>query len=67
MLWLWCRPATAALIQPPDRELPCAMGVAIKTKPKKLKSIFKLRITEAFNGKIRSKEELVMIILEDQR
>ena len=67
MLWLWCRPATAALIQPPDRELPCAMGVAIKTKQKKLKSIFKLRITEAFNGKIRSKEELVMIILEDQR
>ena len=31
-LWLWCRPAAAALIQPLGWKLPCAMGVALKKK-----------------------------------
>ena len=35
LLWLWCRLAPAAPIQPLAWELPYAMGVAIKTKPKK--------------------------------
>ena len=26
LLWLWCRPAAAALIQPLAWELPCATG-----------------------------------------
>ena len=30
LLWLWFRPAAAALIQPLAWELPCAMGVALK-------------------------------------
>ena len=30
LLWLWCRLATAALIQPLDWELPYAAGAAIK-------------------------------------
>ena len=29
-LWLWCRPAAAALIQPLAQELPYALGVALK-------------------------------------
>ena len=31
-LWLWCRPAAVALIQPLAWELPYAMGVALKSK-----------------------------------
>ena len=34
-LWLWHRPAAAALIWPIDWELPYATGVAIKRKEKK--------------------------------
>ena len=30
LLWLWCRPAAAALIQPLAWEPSCAMGVALK-------------------------------------
>ena len=37
MLWLWCRPADAALIRPLARELPYATGVAVKRKKKKKK------------------------------
>ena len=32
LLWLWCRPAAAALIRPLAQELPCAMGVGLKKK-----------------------------------
>ena len=34
LLWLWCRPATAALIQPLAREFPYAVGRALKKKKK---------------------------------
>ena len=34
LLWLWCRPAAAALIQPLDLELPYAVGSALKKKKK---------------------------------
>ena len=33
-LWLWCRPAAAALIQPLAWELPYAIDVALKSKNK---------------------------------
>ena len=36
LLWLWCRPADTALIQPLASELPYVMGVALK-RPKKKK------------------------------
>ena len=32
MLWLWCRLAAAALIQPLGRELPYAAGAAVRGK-----------------------------------
>ena len=32
LLWLWCRPAAVALIQPLVWELPYAVSVALKTK-----------------------------------
>ena len=35
LLWLWCRPAAAALIQPLAWELPYASGAALKIKKKK--------------------------------
>ena len=35
LLWLWCRPAAAALIQPLDLELPYAVGSALKKKKKR--------------------------------
>ena len=35
LLWLWCRPAATAPIQPLDWEHPCAMGAALKKKQKK--------------------------------
>ena len=38
LLWLWCRPAATALIQPLAWELPYATGTALKkTKGKKKK------------------------------
>ena len=42
LLWLWCRLAAAAPVQPPDWELPCAAGVALKKvkKKKKKKKLF---------------------------
>ena len=35
LLWLWCRLAAAAPLQPLAWELPYAMGVALKSKKKK--------------------------------
>ena len=34
LLWLWCRPAAAALIQPLAQELPYATGAALVKKKK---------------------------------
>ena len=34
-LWLWCRPAAAALIQPLAQELPYAADAALERKNKK--------------------------------
>ena len=36
LLWLWCRQAAVALIQPLAWELPCAMGVALKKTNKQI-------------------------------
>ena len=35
LLWLWCRPAAAALIRPPAWEPPYAAGAALKKKRRK--------------------------------
>ena len=37
MLWLWCRLAAAALVQPLGWELPYAMDATLKSKKKKKK------------------------------
>ena len=37
LLWLLCRPAAVALIQPLGWELPSAAGAALKSKKKKKK------------------------------
>ena len=39
MLWLWCRLAAATPIQTLAWEPPCAMGVALKKKKKKGKTV----------------------------
>ena len=36
LLWLWCRPAAAAPIQPIARELPYAKGTAPKKEKRKM-------------------------------
>ena len=38
-LWLWCRPAAAAPIQPLDYEFPYAIDVALNRKKKKKKGV----------------------------
>ena len=35
LVWLWCRPAAVALIQPLAWELPYAAGATLKKKTKK--------------------------------
>ena len=35
LLWLWCRPAAVSPIHPLAWELPCALGVALKSRKKK--------------------------------
>ena len=39
LLWLWHRPAAAALIQPPAWEPPYTTGAALKSKKKKKANI----------------------------
>ena len=39
LLWLWCRPASEALIQPLAWELPCAAGVVLKRKKKEKQKV----------------------------
>ena len=39
LLWLWYRPAAIALIQPLAQELPYAIGVALRKKKRKRKSL----------------------------
>ena len=42
-LWLWCRPAAAALIQPLPWELPYATNAALKSQ-KKIKKLKKQKL-----------------------
>ena len=46
LLWLWCRPATVALIQSLAWEPPYAMGTALKRLKKKKEYNSVLRVTE---------------------
>ena len=50
LLWLWCRPAAAALVRPLACELLCAVGAALKRQEKKKKI------------RIRAKQALVISI-----
>ena len=43
LLWLWCRMAAVALIQPLAWELPYSVGAALKTKTKTNKQTKNLR------------------------
>ena len=43
LLWLWCRPAARAPIQPLAWELAFATGVALKKKTKEKRRLNKLR------------------------
>ena len=45
LLWLWCRPAATALIQPLAWEPPYAVGVALKRLKKKKKNSPRLDLT----------------------
>ena len=46
LLWLWCRPAATALIQPLAWEPPCVAGAALKRqRPKKKLKIKKKKFS----------------------
>ena len=47
LLWLWCRPAAAAPIQPLARELPYAMGAAPPPQQKKRTSMTGMALLES--------------------
>ena len=62
LLWLWCRPATAALIWPLAWEVLYAAGVAIKRKRKKKMPLFILAKEQFwFWAKIWEKEKIVLL------
>ena len=44
LLWLWCRPATAALIGPLNLEIPICHRYSPKKKKKKYKPIYNIDI-----------------------
>ena len=48
LLWLWCRPATVALIRPLAWEPTYAMGAALQKKKKKEKKCGKFSNTAKF-------------------
>ena len=56
LLWLWCRPAAAALIRPLAWELPYTMGVALK-KDKKREKKEREREKEREKGRKEGKKE----------
>ena len=53
LLWLWCRPAAAAQIQPLTWELPYAAGAALREKQtnKKVRSAYGTHDLERFSEK----------------
>jgi len=59
LLWLWCRPAAAALIRFLAWKLPCAVGLALK-RPKKKKKKKKERKRER-KGLPRRKEAQFLV------
>ena len=48
LLWLWCRPAAAALIQLLARERPYSAGVALKRKQKTKNKLSILKLKHNF-------------------
>ena len=54
LLWLWCRPAATALIQPLAWEPPYAVGVALKIQKKE-----KTKQTQIKERKVKNAQTLV--------
>ena len=46
LLWLWCRPAAVALIEPLAWEFPYASGTALKRKKKKRERLSSIRVVK---------------------
>ena len=61
LLWLWCRPAAVAPIQPLAWEPPYAVGAAqeIAKKPKKKKKKKKKKKTQAKKNKKKKKKKKI--------
>ena len=54
LLWLWCRPAARAPVQPLAWELPHAMGVALKRQKAKTKTKTKKTFQLILEGLVNS-------------
>ena len=61
LLWLWWRLATVALISPLTRELPSALGAAVKKKKKKKKKREREREREKKEKKKKKKKRMKKI------
>ena len=57
LLWLWCRPAAAGLIQPLVWELPYAAGMALKCKRERKKERKRKRERERKKGRKERRKE----------
>ena len=60
LLWLWCRPATEALIQPLAWELPYALDVALKSKKIKNKHPLALKLGHTLHSHKKNSKSFVM-------
>ena len=65
LLWLWCRPAAVAPIQPLAWELPYAVGAALKSQKKKKKKKKKsgISLTKSIKPYTSSLERLLKTCL----
>ena len=58
LLWLWCRPATAAQIQSLAWELPYVMGTIIKIKNKNFSTFHQVACGSLLQNKLRKTFEV---------
>ena len=62
LLWLWCRPATVALIGPLAWEPPYAMSVALKSKKQKAKNKKQKKKKERKKRKVMARATCVCVV-----
>ena len=62
LLWLWCRPAAAALIRPLDWELPFTSGVGLKKKKKTQVLLERFNPAQKNDKKFKLRSSIILIL-----